>query len=141
VDFNYNSNHIEGNKLTYGQTEILLLFGKLIGEADVRDVQEMTASNVGLKMMSLHVVRKETLADGSQASYLLIAVSHNLSLTDGYSRLVLQRKAPIFIYAELAQGYENESEVGLGIADSGVPRWSFRPSLGCLPLPFCPVSW
>ena len=25
VDFNYNSNHIEGNTLTYGQTEILLL--------------------------------------------------------------------------------------------------------------------
>ena len=52
VDFNYNSNHIEGNTLTYGQTEILLLFGKVIGEADVRDVQEMTASNVGLRMMS-----------------------------------------------------------------------------------------
>ena len=52
VDFNYNSNHIEGNTLTYGQTEILLLFGKVIGEADVRDVQEMMASNVGLKMMT-----------------------------------------------------------------------------------------
>ena len=51
VDFNYNSNHIEGNTLTYGQTEILLLFGKVIGEADVR-VQEMTASNVGLRMMT-----------------------------------------------------------------------------------------
>ena len=51
VDFNYNSNHIEGNTLTYGQTEILLLFGKVIGEADIHDVQEMTASNVGLKMM------------------------------------------------------------------------------------------
>ena len=47
VDFNYNSNHIEGNTLTYGQTEILLLFGKVIGEASVRDVQEMTASNEG----------------------------------------------------------------------------------------------
>ena len=52
VDFNYNSNHIEGNTLTYGQTEILLLFGKVIGEADVRDVQEMTASNIGLRMMA-----------------------------------------------------------------------------------------
>ena len=27
IDFNFNSNHIEGNTLTYGQTEILLLFG------------------------------------------------------------------------------------------------------------------
>ena len=32
MDFNYNSNHIEGNTLTYGQTEILLLFGKVICE-------------------------------------------------------------------------------------------------------------
>ena len=59
VDFNYNSNHIEGNTLTYGQTEILLLFGKVIGEADVRDVQEMTASNVGLRMMMEEAVLKE----------------------------------------------------------------------------------
>ena len=51
VDFNYNSNHIEGNTLTYGQTEILLLFGKVIGEANVRSVQEMVASEVSLKMM------------------------------------------------------------------------------------------
>lgn len=52
IDFNYNSNHIEGNTLTYGQTEILLLFGKVVGEAEARDVMEMTASNVGLRMMT-----------------------------------------------------------------------------------------
>ena len=28
VDFNYNSNHLEGNTLTYGQTKLLLLFGR-----------------------------------------------------------------------------------------------------------------
>ena len=27
VDFNYNSNHLEGNTLTYGQTKLLLFFG------------------------------------------------------------------------------------------------------------------
>ncbi|MBR4918068.1 MAG: Fic family protein [Bacteroidales bacterium] len=59
VDFNYNSNHIEGNTLTYGQTEILLLFGKVIGEANVKDVQEMTASNVGLHMMTEVAAVKE----------------------------------------------------------------------------------
>ena len=59
VDFNYNSNHIEGNTLTYGQTELLLLFGKVIGEAEVRDVHEMTASNVGLKMMGEEAAMKE----------------------------------------------------------------------------------
>lgn len=59
VDFNYNSNHIEGNTLTYGQTELLLLFGKVVGEAYVRDVVEMTASNVGLKMMTEQAAVKE----------------------------------------------------------------------------------
>ena len=97
VDFNYNSNHIEGNTLTYGQTEILLLFGKVIGEADVRDVQEMTASNVGLRMMTEEAAVKEmpltqnfirnlhktlmredytvyrNLPDGQQASYVIHA--------------------------------------------------------------------
>ena len=97
IDFNYNSNHIEGNTLTYGQTEILLLFGKVIGEADVRDVQEMTAGNVGLKMMTheaqlkdypltqnfirtLHktLLREDytiyrTLAGGVQTSYVIHA--------------------------------------------------------------------
>lgn len=53
VDFNYNSNHIEGNTLTYGQTELLLLFGKVSGSADFRDYEEMKASNVGLKMMTV----------------------------------------------------------------------------------------
>ena len=56
----YRYNHIEGNTLTYGQTEILLLFGKVIGEADVRDVQEMAASNVGLRMMTEEARLKET---------------------------------------------------------------------------------
>lgn len=60
VDFNYNSNHIEGNTLTYGQTEILLLFGKIIGVADVKDVQDMTASNVALRIMNEEVVVKNS---------------------------------------------------------------------------------
>ncbi len=59
IDFNYNSNHIEGNTLTYGQTEILLLFGKIVGEAEAKDVQEMTASNVGLKMMKEEAQMKD----------------------------------------------------------------------------------
>ena len=51
IDFNYNSNHIEGNTLTYGQTELLLLFGHVVGEAPIRDFEEMKASNVGMMMM------------------------------------------------------------------------------------------
>ena len=51
LDFNYNSNHIEGNTLTYGQTELLLLFGQVIQGAKMKDLEEMKASDVGLKMM------------------------------------------------------------------------------------------
>ena len=51
VDFNYNSNRIEGNTLTYGQTELLLLFGHVVGEAPLRDFEEMKASNVGMMMI------------------------------------------------------------------------------------------
>lgn len=52
VEYNYNSNHIEGNTLTYGQTELLLLFGKVNGEGNLKDFIDMKASNVGLKMMT-----------------------------------------------------------------------------------------
>ena len=59
VDFNFNSNHMEGNTLTYGQTELLLLFGKVIGEAEMKDLEEMKASNVGLMMMQEQASIKE----------------------------------------------------------------------------------
>ena len=52
VDYNFNSNHIEGNTLTYGQTELLLLFGKVTGEGDLKDFVDMKASQVGVKMMT-----------------------------------------------------------------------------------------
>ena len=60
VEFNYNSNHIEGNTLTYGQTELLLLFGKVVGEAEMKDFEEMKASNVGLLMMKEQSTLKKT---------------------------------------------------------------------------------
>ena len=51
IDFNYNSNHLEGNTLTYGQTKLLLLFGDTIGNASIQDYEEMKAHNVGLELM------------------------------------------------------------------------------------------
>ena len=39
LEFNYNSNHIEGNTLTYGQTELLLLFGRVAEPAIMRDLE------------------------------------------------------------------------------------------------------
>ena len=80
IDFNYNSNHIEGNTLTYGQTEILLLFGKIVGEAEVRDVQEMTASNVGLKMM-----REEAQLKDIPLTQNFIRTLHKTLLREDYT--------------------------------------------------------
>lgn len=80
IDFNYNSNHIEGNTLTYGQTEILLLFGKIIGEAEVRDVQGMAASNVGLKMM-----REEALLKDIPLTQNFIRTLHKTLLREDYT--------------------------------------------------------
>lgn len=63
VEYNYNSNHIEGNTLTYGQTELLLLFGKVSGEANMKDCEEMKASNVGLKIITEEVKGKQPLTE------------------------------------------------------------------------------
>lgn len=61
VDYNFNSNHIEGNTLTYGQTELLLLLGKVSGEGDLNDYNDMKASQVGYEMMREAVDLKDTL--------------------------------------------------------------------------------
>ena len=51
LDFNYNSNHIEGNTLTYGQTELLLLFGHVVGGGIFKDFEEMWASVKSLQLI------------------------------------------------------------------------------------------
>ncbi|MCL2283688.1 MAG: Fic family protein [Fibromonadales bacterium] len=58
IDFNYNSNHMEGNTLTYGQTKMLLLFGKVEGKGLMQDFEEMKAHNVGLEMMKKEALDK-----------------------------------------------------------------------------------
>ena len=80
IDFNYNSNHIEGNTLTYGQTEILLFFGKIVGEAEAKDVQEMTASNVGLKMM-----KEEACLKDVPLTQNFIRILHKTLLREDYT--------------------------------------------------------
>lgn len=60
VDYNFNSNHIEGNTLTYGQTEMLLLLGKVYGEGDLKDYNDMRASQACLEMVREAVRMKDT---------------------------------------------------------------------------------
>ncbi|ERI85994.1 HTH domain protein [Bacteroides pyogenes F0041] len=64
LDFNFNSNHIEGNILTYGQTEVLLLLGEVVGPAKMKDLEEMKAHNVCLKMMEAEALGDHPLTEG-----------------------------------------------------------------------------
>jgi len=59
LEFNYNSNHIEGNTLTYGQTKLLLMFGETMGSANLRDYEEMKAHNAGLELVRVEAADKE----------------------------------------------------------------------------------
>ena len=79
LEFNYNSNHIEGNTLTYGQTELLLLFGKVADVAQMKDLEEMKAHNVGLKMTIEEAANTEC-----QLSETFIRQLHHTLLRDDY---------------------------------------------------------
>ena len=48
LEWNYNSNHIEGNTLTYGETELLFLQGQTAGSHDIREYEEMKAHDVAI---------------------------------------------------------------------------------------------
>lgn len=59
LEFNYNSNHIEGNTLTYGETELLLIFGKTAGQHDIREYEEMQAHDTAYKLITQWAADKE----------------------------------------------------------------------------------
>ena len=51
LEFNYNSNHLEGNTLTYGETELLLLFDDTKGNHTLREYEEMKAHDVAWRLV------------------------------------------------------------------------------------------
>lgn len=59
LEFNYNSNHIEGNTLTYGQTILLLIHGKVDGNAPMHDYEEMKAHHAALEFVKQTAIAKE----------------------------------------------------------------------------------
>lgn len=85
VEYNYNSNHMEGNTLTYGQTELLLLFGKVIGEGDLKDFIDMKASQVSVKML------EEEVKAGTPLTQNFIRQLHHTLLREDY---VVYRNLP-----------------------------------------------
>src|ERR1700761_3286777 len=59
LEFNYNSNHIEGNTLTYGETMLYLIFDKTTGDHEGREYEEMKASDAALKMIQDYAADEE----------------------------------------------------------------------------------
>jgi len=51
LEWNYNSNHIEGNTLTYKETELLLIFNNTTGDHKLREIEEMKAHNAALQVI------------------------------------------------------------------------------------------
>lgn len=98
LEFNYNSNHLEGNTLTYGQTELLLLFGKVTEAANMKDLEDMKASNVGLNMMKEQALSEYPLTE------TFIRQLHKTLLREDYT-----------VYRQLPGGQQTSYVVHAGI--------------------------
>lgn len=59
LEFNYNSNHLEGNTLTYGQTQLLLFFDKSSGDVPMSDLEEMKAHDAAMRIIQEMAADKE----------------------------------------------------------------------------------
>lgn len=51
LEFNYNSNHMEGSTLTYGETQLLLFFDQTGGDKEFRHYTEMKAHDAAFEMV------------------------------------------------------------------------------------------
>ncbi len=64
LEWNYNSNHIEGNTLTYHETELLLLYDRVAGGHPMRDYEEMKAHNVAIDHARQIANSEQVLGEG-----------------------------------------------------------------------------
>jgi Fic family protein len=51
LEFNYNTNHLEGNTLTYGETMLLLIFDETKGNHTLREYEEMKAHDLAFALI------------------------------------------------------------------------------------------
>lgn len=80
LEFNFNSNHIEGNTLTYGQTELLLKFGEVTEHAKMKDLEEMKAHN-----LCLNIVKMEAKDTERPLTETFIRELHKTMLREDYT--------------------------------------------------------
>ena len=58
LDWNYHSNHLEGNSLSYGETKALLLFGVTAQGKPLKDTLEITGHNEAINWV-IDAVKKD----------------------------------------------------------------------------------
>ena len=95
LEWNYNSNHIEGNTLTYGETVALILEGKEEGIHPSRDYMEMKAHDLAIEKV------KEFVADKNRK--ITEADIRNLN------QIIL--KEPFWKEAETPDGQKTQKEI------------------------------
>jgi Fic family protein len=64
IEWNYNSNHIEGNTLTYGETLLLLIHGRTRGEHLFREYEEMRGHDVAIELVRSLAREDRPLSEG-----------------------------------------------------------------------------
>ncbi|MFU8894519.1 MAG: Fic family protein [Luteolibacter sp.] len=95
LEWNYHSNHIEGNTLTYGETELLLIHGQTHGNHTLREYEEMQAHDVGIAHL------RELASDQSRL----------IGETDirGLNKIIL--KEPFWKPAQTAEGKPSRKQI------------------------------
>jgi len=64
IEWNYNSNHIEGNTLTYGETLLLLIHGRTRGDHLMREYEEMRGHDVAIELVRALSQEDRPLSEG-----------------------------------------------------------------------------
>ena len=64
IEWNYNSNHIEGNTLTYGETLLLLIHGRTRGDHLLREYEEMRGHDVAIELVRSLAKDERPLTEG-----------------------------------------------------------------------------
>lgn len=78
LDWNYHSNHLEGNSLTYGETKALILFGITAQGKPLKDTLEITGHNEAINWVIEMVKGERPLTEN------FIRELHALLLQDSY---------------------------------------------------------
>lgn len=78
LDWNYHSNHLEGNTLTYGETKALILFGITAQGKPLKDTLEITGHNEAINWVIDLVKMERPLTEN------FIRELHSLLLQDSY---------------------------------------------------------